>query len=43
MALTLVFQRRFALMVPFGYIVSGLTLMVAGFGESNPQITSETG
>ncbi len=39
MALTLVFQRRFALMVPFGYIVSGLTLMVAGFGESNPQIT----
>ena len=26
-------------MVPFGYIVSGLTLMVAGFGESNPQIT----
>ena len=38
MALTLCLQHRFALMVPFGYIVSGLTLMVAGFGESNPQI-----
>lgn len=39
MVLTLCLQRRFALVVPFGYIISGLTLMVSSFGESNPQIT----
>jgi ABC-type transport system involved in cytochrome c biogenesis permease subunit len=39
MVLTLCLQRRFTLVVPFGYIISGLTLMVSSFGESNPQIT----
>ena len=39
MVLTLCLQHRFTLVVPFGYIISGLTLMVSSFGESNPQIT----
>ena len=39
MVLTLCMQRRFALILPFGYIISGLTLMVSMMGESNPQIT----
>ncbi len=39
MVLTLCLQRRFALILPFGYIISGLTLMVSMMGESNPQIT----
>ena len=39
MVLTLCLQRRFALITPFGFIISGLTLMVSMMGESNPQIT----
>ncbi len=37
--LTLFIQRRFAMSVPFGFLLCGLTLMVAMIGESNPQIT----
>ena len=32
--------RRFALALPFGYLLSGLTMMVSMFGESNPQVTN---
>lgn len=32
-------QRRFLLIMPFGLLLSGLTLLVAMMGESNPQIT----
>ncbi|MBR7068319.1 MAG: cytochrome c biogenesis protein CcsA [Bacteroidales bacterium] len=32
-------QRRIAEMLPFGYVLTGLTLLVAVLGESNPQIT----
>ena len=40
MVLTISLQRRFPLVVPFGYIIAGLTLMVSSFSESNPQITN---
>lgn len=36
----LVATRRFALALPFGYLMSGLALMVSMFGESNPQVTN---
>lgn len=39
-ALSLVATRRFALALPFGYLMAGLTLMVSMFGESNPQVTN---
>jgi len=39
MLLTLLLQRRFVLMLPFGYLLAGLTLLVSMMGESNPQIT----
>lgn len=39
LVLTLVMQRKFALIFPFGLLLTGLTLMVSMFGESNPQIT----
>ena len=32
-------RRRWMLALPFGILVAGLALMVASFGESNPQIT----
>jgi ABC-type transport system involved in cytochrome c biogenesis permease subunit len=39
MVLTLLFQRKMVLVLPFGILTAGLALMVASFGESNPQIT----
>jgi ABC-type transport system involved in cytochrome c biogenesis permease subunit len=33
------FQRRLFLSLPFGFIFSGLVLLVSGLGASNPQIT----
>ncbi|MDO4970626.1 MAG: cytochrome c biogenesis protein CcsA [Bacteroidales bacterium] len=35
----LCFARRFTLCLPFGFLVSGLTMMVAMMGETNPVIT----
>lgn len=32
-------RRRFTLVVPFGFMLSGFTLLVAWLGENNPQIT----
>lgn len=37
--ITLLFQKRFVLMVPFGFLLTGLTLLVSMMGEANPQIT----
>lgn len=37
--LTICFQRKFPLTIPFGLIISGLTIMVSMFSETNPQIT----
>lgn len=37
--LTFLFQRRFALALPFGFLLCGLALMVSMLGEANPQIT----
>lgn len=37
--LTLIFYRRIPIVIPFGFLLCGLTLMVAMLGESNPQIT----
>lgn len=39
-AVTLLTSRRFALAMPFGYLLGGLTLLVSTFGESNPQVTN---
>lgn len=39
-AVTLFTSRRFALAMPFGYLLGGLTLLVSTFGESNPQVTN---
>ncbi len=39
MVLTLLLQRKFVLIVPFGYLLAGLTLLVSMMGQSNPQIT----
>lgn len=36
---TLLTYRRFILVLPFGYLVSGLAMLVAMMGESTPQIT----
>lgn len=36
---TLLSARRWELMLPLGILTAGLSLMVASFGESNPQIT----
>lgn len=33
-------HRRFAVMLPFGFILSGFTLLVSSLGQSNPQITN---
>lgn len=40
LVLTLVMQRKFVLIFPFGLLLAGLTLMVSMFGESNPQVTN---
>lgn len=37
--LTFLLQRKFAMLLPFGFLLCGLTLMVSILGESNPQIT----
>lgn len=37
--LTFLFQRRFSLALPFGFLLCGLALMVSMLGEANPQIT----
>lgn len=39
MLFTAVFWRRFPLVQPFGFILTGFCLLVAVLGESNPQIT----
>ena len=39
LGLTLVMQRRFLLVLPFGFLLGGLTLLVSMMGQSNPQIT----
>ena len=39
MLITLLASRRSAQALPFGILTAGLALMVASFGESNPQIT----
>lgn len=37
--LTFLLQRKFAMLLPFGFLLCGLTLMVSMLGESNPQTT----
>ena len=37
--LSFLLQRKFAMLLPFGFLLCGLTLMVSMLGESNPQIT----
>lgn len=37
--LTFLLQRKFAMLLPFGFLLCGLTLMVSMLGESKPQIT----
>ena len=37
--LTFLLQRKFAMLLPFGFLLCGLTLMVSMLGESIPQIT----
>ena len=39
--LTFLLQRKFAMLLPFGFLLCGLTLMVSMLGESNPQITQQ--
>ena len=38
-ACTFVLRRRFALALPFGYLLCGLCLLVAMMGEGNPPVT----
>ncbi|MBQ9678783.1 MAG: cytochrome c biogenesis protein CcsA [Prevotella sp.] len=37
--LTILLYRRFVYLIPFGFLLSGFTLLVAWLGEMNPQIT----
>ena len=37
--LTLLLKQRFKMSLPFGWLLCGFTLLVAGIGESSPQIT----
>ena len=39
LGMTLLVHRRFILILPFGYLVSGLAMLVSMMGESNPPIT----
>ena len=39
LVLTVFMQRRYALILPFGFLLSGLALLVSMMGEANPQIT----
>ena len=38
--LTLLFQHKFTMALPFGFLITGLGMMVAMLGESNPKITN---
>lgn len=38
--LTLLFYRRFQMILPFGFLLCGFSLLVATMGEANPQITA---
>lgn len=38
--LTLLFYRRFQMLLPFGFLLCGLSLLVATMGEADPQITA---
>lgn len=38
--LTLVLQRRLRMLLPFGFLMCGFTLLVAMMGESSPRITN---
>ena len=38
--LTLLFYRRFQMLLPFGFLLCGFSLLVATMGETNPQITA---
>ena len=35
-----VWHRRFAVLLPFGFMVAGFSLLVSSLGQSNPQITN---
>jgi ABC-type transport system involved in cytochrome c biogenesis permease subunit len=37
--LTLLLYRRYTLIMPYGFLLTGLTLLVSMMGQSNPQIT----
>ncbi len=37
--LALLLQRRFSMILAFGTLIAGLTLMVSSFGNGNPQLT----
>ena len=39
MLFSLVFWRKFVLIISFGFLLSGLALMVSSWGQMNPQIT----
>lgn len=39
MLITLLLHRRFAYIVPFGFMLSGFALLVSHLGQMNPQIT----
>lgn len=39
LSLAALFHRRFPFALPFGFLLSGITLLVAHLGEANPQIT----
>lgn len=39
LVVTMVLGRKFVLLLPFGYLVGGLAMMVSSIGASNPQIT----
>ena len=37
--ITFIFQHKFRLLLSFGYLICGLSLLVSMFGESNPPVT----
>jgi len=39
MVITLLLHRRFSFVLPFGFLLSGFTLLVSYLGQMNPQIT----
>ena len=39
MALALIFGNKLKILTPFGFLISGFTLLVAWLGQRNPQIT----